>query len=450
MIGVEKLIDIGLKVIEKAKEFGADELEIFLASTDILSMRVITNYVTTRRGLDIGVGIRAVVGKRVGFASASSISEDTIFETAKNAVKIAKTRPEDPDFHHLPDPKKPSFKGGICDEELVSKSSEELINIAEESIKKGFEKNPSIKKIDYNLTKQVGSFAVVNTRGVEVGDSYTLIASWASVKAEKNSEAVTAFEIFNSRKYEEELLLSVSEKAAERALRIFGGKRLEKSFSGQMLIENYVVDDFLWPITYNVNARNVQEKRSGFMNKLNEQVANEKLTIIDDGTLPEGLMTFSVDMEGVPTSKKVLIDKGVLKTFVYDSYTAYREGKESTGNAMRRSFESLPEPSTVNIVIESTTNKDVHGLLGEIDKGVYIAGFTMGSHLTDPLRGTFSITSLNAFYVENGDIKYPLKSVTAGGNFFELLKNVISVGSDYRLIRLGKIPSILVDKITFV
>jgi len=155
-------------------------------------------------------------------------------------------------------------------------------------------------------------------------------------------------------------------------------------------------------------------------------------------------------MECVPTSKKVLIDKGVLKTFVYDSYTAYREGKESTGNAMRRSFESLPEPSTVNIVIESTTNKDVHGLLGEIDKGVYIAGFTMGSHLTDPLRGTFSITSLNAFYVENGDIKYPLKSVTAGGNFFELLKNVISVGSDYRLIRLGKIPSILVDKITFV
>lgn len=450
LINLDELINIGLKVVEKAKEIGADELEIFLSSSDVFSMRVITNYVTTRRGLDAGVGIRAVVGKRVGFASASSISEEIILETAKNAVKIAKTRPEDPDFKHLPDPKKPSAKRGIYDEELVTKSSDELIKIASDSIKRGFDKSSAVKKIDYNLTKQVGVFAVVNSRGVEIGDSYTIISSWASVKAERTGETVTAYEIFSSRRFEEEPLLTVSEKAAERALRMFGGKKLERAFIGQAVIENFVVSDFLWPLTYNVNARNVQEKRSGFANKLNTEVANEKVTILDDGTLPEGLMTFTVDMEGIPMTKKTLIEKGVLKTFVYDSYTAFREGRESTGNAMRRSFENLPAPSTTNIVMEAMANKGAQELIMEIDKGVYIGGFTMGSHLTDPLKGTFSVTSLNAFYVENGDIKYPLKSVTAGGNFYELLRNILIVGSDYRLTSFGKIPSILVDKISFV
>ena len=447
---VNELIGIGRKVIEKARDLGADEVEVYLSASDIFSIRVITNYVVTKSGLDAGAGIRVVVGKKVGFASISSIEYDKIIDAVKEAIKIAKTRPEDPDFKHLPDPKRTAGKAGIYDEALEETPISTLIKMIEKSVKEGFKLGDFIKKIDFSFNRTIGTFAVVNSRGIEVGDKYTRVSSWASVKAEKDGDIVTGSYYYAGRKLESEEIENLGTKAGKRAIRMFGGKRLEKAIKGQMAVENLVVSDFLWPITFNVAANNVQEGRSRFAGKSNEEVAAKKVTIYDDGTLPEGIRTAIIDDEGIPMSKKPLIEKGVLKAYVYDSYTALKEGKESTGNAFRRNYETAPVPFITNLVIKETSRANINDLILKIDKGVYISGFTMGSHLTDPIKGTFSITSLNAFYVENGEIKCPLKSVSASGNFFELLRNIIEVGSDYKITYYGKIPSILVDGVSFI
>jgi len=447
---INELIEVGKSVVSKAKELGAQEVEIYLSATNTFSLRIITDYITTRSGLDAGVGIRVVIGKKVGFASVSSLDYNKILGTVKKAIKIARTRPEDVEFRHLPDPRTPSSSGGIYDEDLLSVSTEELVSIAGKSVKEGLAMSPYIKKVDYSLNRTIGAFAVVNSRGIETGDNYTILSAWTTVKAEKNGDTVTGAEFVTSRKYVPDEVLGLSIKAGKRAEKMFNGKKLKKQIKGQLLLENYIVDNFFWPITFNISARNVQTKRSRFVGKLNEKVASSKLTIVDDGTLPEGIRTTKVDEEGVPTSKKSIIENGILKTFVYDSYTAYKEGKESTGNAFRRGYETLPSPSTSNLVIKETSGSKLNDLIAEIDKGVYIAGFTMGAHLTDPIKGTFSITSLNAFYVKNGSIEYPLKSVSASGNFFEMLNNIIKIGSDYRLSYFGKIPSLLVDEILFI
>ena len=447
---VNELIDLGKRIVSKVKEIGADELEIYISASNRFSLRIITNYITTTSGLDAGVGIRAVVGKRVGFSSVSSLDYANVLNAAKMAVKIAKTRPEDPDFKHLPDPTRGAGGKGIFDEELASVSINDLVNLSGKAVKAGLKYSEHIKKVDFSLNRIIGAFAVVNTRGIENGDRFTVLSSWTTVKAEKNGELATGIEFVINRKYVPEDVQELSVKAGQRAEKMFGGKKLERQIKGQLVIDSSVVEDFLWPLVFNVSALNVQNGRSRFVGKINEKVACEKVTIIDDGTLPEGIRTAKIDEEGIPTMRKSIIENGVLKTFIYDSYTAYKENRESTGNAFRRGYETAPSPSASNIIIKETNSVGVEDLVREVDRGVLIAGFTMGSHLTDPLKGSFSITSLNAFYVENGDIKYPLKSVSASGNFFELLNNVIKIGNDYRLTLFGKIPSMLVDGVTFI
>ncbi len=447
---VNELIEIGSSIIKKTKEFGLDELELYLSATNRFSLRIITNYVTTSTGLDQGVGIRAIIGKKVGFTSVSSLDKDRIEEAVKFAAKIAKTRPEDPGFHHLPDPQKTASKGGMFDEEVVSTKISELVDLSGKSVKAGFEASKDVEKIDYSLGRIIGSFAVVNSRGIADGDKYTLIYSWATAKMKRNDEVTTGAEFFVNRKMDKDEIVDVTLKAVRNAEDMFNGKKLSEAITGQLVLYNAVVEDFTWPLEFNVSARNVQDGRSRFIGKIGEKVGSSNLTVINDGTLPDGVRTSKVDDEGVPTRRLEILKNGVLQSYIYDSYAAHKEGKVSTGNASRRNFETPPSPSFNNVYIPNTFGGDVKDLIRKVDKGVFIKGFTMGSHLTDPLKGTFSITSLNAFYVEGGEIKYPLKSVSASGNFFELISNVIKVANDHRLTFNGKIPSILFDNVTFI
>ncbi len=447
---VNELIEIGSRIIQKTKDFGLDELELYFSATDRFSLRIITNYVTTSTGLDQGVGIRAVIGKKVGFTSISSFDIEKIEEAVKIAAKIAKNRPEDPGFHHLPDPQRGLNQGGIYDEEIVSTSLSELVNISGKSVDNGFKTSENVEKIDFSLGRAVGAFAVVNSRGIDEGDRYTVIYSWSTAKTKKNDDVTTGSEFFVGRKMNRDEILEVPVEAVKNAEEMFNGKKLGEAVAGQIVLYNAVVQDFLWPLEFNVSARNVQDGRSRFVEKIGERVGSENFNIINDGTIPEGIRTSKVDGEGIPTRKLEILRNGILQSYIYDSYTAHKEGRTSTGNAARRNFETPPSPSFNNIYIASTFSGDVNDLIKEVDKGVFIKGFTMGSHLTDPLKGTFSITSLNAFYIESGEIKYPLKSVSASGNFFDLIRNVLKIANDHRLTFNGKIPSMLFDNVTFI
>ena len=182
---------------------------------------------------------------------------------------------------------------------------------------------------------------------------------------------------------------------------------------------------------------------------IDKEVANRNLTILDDGTLPEGLSTNMSDDEGIPMRRKVLIEKGVLKTYLYDTYTAYRENKQSTGNAKRNGYRSQPSPSVTNLVFESTTGKKLEDLIREVDRGVLLRGEAMGSHLINPLKGSMAITCLNALYIEGGEVKYPLEAITMSADYFEFLKKIDTVGSDYRITTVGKIPTIIARDVYF-
>lgn len=444
---INKLLEYGENAIEKGKRFGADDIEIYIQFSRKNRVDVDTGYVDTFGGRDYGVGVRAVIGQKVGFSSTTFRNTKEIVDTVRRATKIAKLKEEDPHFNHLPDPKQGGTKAGIFDADIVALELGELTEMAKKSADMGEAIGDYVANINVTATSNVLKKAIISTRGIRQGDKRTYLSAYSRVKGEKDDELTTGMEIVYGREMKREQLLDVGEQAADRAGEMFNAQELEEPMTGKLVVENMSLFSFLWPLIYNVNGNNVADGRSRFEDKLGEKVASD-FTILDDGTLPEGLRTAKVDDEGIPMTKKKIIENGQLKNHLFDSYAALRMGEENTGNAIRSGYSELPDLSYTNLRIPNGAG-DMGDFVEEVDNGVLVTGMMMGSHLTDPVKGNFGLTCKNAFVIENGALLHPLKEVTVSGNFFELLKNILKVGADEKLTRAGKLPSIMAKNVDF-
>ena len=183
--------------------------------------------------------------------------------------------------------------------------------------------------------------------------------------------------------------------------------------------------------------------------KLDKKVAWENLTIIDDSWMEDGLNTTRYDAEGIPTTVKPVIEKGVLKSYLYDSYTAHFEEKASTGNAARKGEAYLQTPtiSPVNYLVEPGS-KPLEELVTEVDEGLLVRYSLLGVGHSNYISGDFSVVATNPFYIRDGAIAYPLDPVTIAGNAYDALMGILRIGSDLRLSATGKTPSVLVSDLT--
>jgi PmbA protein len=181
-----------------------------------------------------------------------------------------------------------------------------------------------------------------------------------------------------------------------------------------------------------LNSDNVQKGRSALTGKLGNMIAHEKLSLKDDGTLSGGIGSASSDDEGTPSRINELLKNGTLNSFIYDCYTAGKEKRESTGNAVRGSFTSTPSISVRNLIVDYPRSD----ILVETRNGV-IVNSVIGAHTANPISGDFSVEARNSFIISDGEVASPIKSMMISGNFFELLKNIDGAGKDIR--RMGNI-----------
>ena len=181
------------------------------------------------------------------------------------------------------------------------------------------------------------------------------------------------------------------------------------------------------PLSQGLNGKEVYKGTSPIKDKIGEKLFDEKITIIDDGTIDGKFASASYDDEGVPRRRNVLVEKGVLKGFVYDLKTAAQSGVESTGNASRGLF-NPPEPSFTNFVIQpgQTPLKDI---LSGIDEGIIVEDL-LGIGQGNIISGAFSNPLALAFKIEKGEIVGRVKDLSIAGNIYDLLKNVAAVSKE--------------------
>jgi len=190
-----------------------------------------------------------------------------------------------------------------------------------------------------------------------------------------------------------------------------------------------------------VNAEEVQMGRSYIADAYGECIASESLEIIDDGTIPGGLGTRTFDAEGYVSQRTPIIESGVLKNLLHNSYTANKDDVENTGNAARPSYSGLPRISTSNFIL--TPGKGtVDDFISEMKKGIVCRNTGDRPNMT---TGDLSAMVMEGYYIENGEIKFPLKNTLIGINMKDLLTGVSQVGSDSRTTFSMIAPSFVIE-----
>jgi PmbA protein len=437
---------IAEKILSLASSLKAGAAEVFLRAYTSTSIEVKDQKVDAfDRAKDIGAGLRVLVGAHMGFAFTTDLSEGALRTLAQSAITNAKSAEADP-FHAIPGKPSNAYRSaGIYDPELVALSEREKIDRVMAMEREAFAVDPRIKRI----RKASAGFSdaetlIMNSNGAEVSYKSTACSSSIEVVAEDKGESQAGSEFDVNRFYRRLLIEEVGRKAAQRALDLLGAKHIE-SVRAPVLLEASVGQEFLSLLAGGFSAESVQKKRSLFIGKLDKLVASPVMSVVDDGLLEGGLGTAPSDDETVPMRRKMVIDKGRLAMFLYNTYAANKDKTVSTGNGMRGGFKGVPGVGVTNLYIEPGTTP-LDGLIASVDKGLYVTE-VMGMHTANSISGDFSVGA-TGFWIEKGRKAYPVREITIAGNILDFMKQVEAVGSDLRFSgRVGS-PSLLVTDIS--
>ncbi|RLE81631.1 MAG: hypothetical protein DRJ51_03430 [Thermoprotei archaeon] len=427
------MMDVLNSAINKGLKLGASQIEAY-ATNYLLrevcaekgELKISSSYMFR------GIGVRAIYNGGLGFAYTTDISEEAIERAVKQAISVAKARGKDPYFKTFPSANRlPSVKG-IFFKETVETPLEEMVKRVKDLIEVAKDYDKRITSVSAEFSINFGERFVVNSLGVEFAEKYSSSTIYVFAVAEENEFMTSGYEFQSERNVRKLDFGKVSLTAAKMAIDLLRPKRIETGVMNILLRPIAVAELFGPTLIRSLQADNVQERRSFLVGKLGEEVATESLTVIDNALLEEGLRTRAFDAEGTPSRKIVVLDSGVLKTFLHNSYTSQREGVENTAHAARSPL-SEPGIAPSNLIFEYRDSKELDRIIEETDRGV-IANSVIGAHTANPVTGEFSVALSEAFYIEEGEIKYPIKQVMTGGNILDLLKKITNIGKDRRQI----------------
>jgi PmbA protein len=228
--------------------------------------------------------------------------------------------------------------------------------------------------------------------------------------------------------------------AGAKAVGLLGARKVP-TMNCPAILDNYVATDILEVLAPAFLAENVQKGKSLLAGREGELIFAECLKIRDDGIFPGGMATAPFDGEGVARQNTVLVEEGVLRGFLYDTYCGRRAGRPSTGNAARGGVKGPPRMGINNFFIENGTHS-MSGLADGIGRGLLVTS-VMGMHTANPISGDFSVGAAG-FLVENGLVTVPVKGVAIAGNILELFRSVERVGNDLRFFGAAGAPSLRV------
>ena len=352
-------------------------------------------------------------------------------------MSAARASKPDPDWNGLPQKKPYPITEKTFDKKIVELSSEDLVNVASTMLDAAGQVDKRVFPIEGGIGSAYISDAIANSNGITGFDRGTIIeCSLATLAKEGSSVTPVCFEFNAARNYNLDPSW-VGKEAAKLAVSALKTKSVDTK-SGKVILTQFALQDLLaYTLINAIRADSVQRDQSPFKGKIGEKVASENLTIYDDGLFAGGLRTWAFDGEGVPHQKTTVIEKGILRNFLYDNYSAKKDGKESTGNASRAGYLSTPGIDTTNFHI-MPGNKTSDEMLSEIDDGL-IVYYLQGAHSSNPVSGEFSVVATPAWKIKDGKITHCSRGVMLAGNIFELIKNISVVGGNER--QMGQLIS---------
>lgn len=446
----QEMLSLAEDVVSFALKKGADEAEAFVyqgfANNVVIERGQIAK---SSRMIDRGLGVRTVIKKAVGFSYTNMLENKTATEeTVLKAISFAKASKPDEDWHGFPSKKPLATVENTYDNKVAQLNSEDLVKIASAMLDAAEKKDKRVFPIEGGAGASYLSSAVANSNGVACFDQGTVIECSLAAIAQEGSEVTPVCFEFNAERSYNIDPEWVGEETARLTVSALKAKKIETKSTNVIFTQFALQQLFYFTLINAVKADFVQRNQSAFKGKIGEKVASENVTIYDDGLFKGGLQTWRFDGEGVPQQKTAIIEKGILRNFIYDNYTAKKEEKESTGNATRAGYLSTPSIEATNFHI-LPGKKSPEDLVNEVTDGL-IVSFLQGAHSSNPASGEFSVVATPAWKIKDGKIAHATRGVMIAGNIFQVLKNVSALANNERKIGQLVAPWILAENVKVI
>ncbi len=379
-------------------------------------------------GVDHGIGVRVVAGEATGYAYSEDLDAEKLQQAARTASYVARYGGNIKPVPITPGKISDVIPAQIPLEEVSEDERLRAIRRANEAARSYHEK---IQQVSITYQEEVKEIAIANSEGVWVEDKqpliYFIVHALASDgqrrhRGRRRVSGHMGFEFFDRYSPED-----VGRGAAQEAVIML---QATEAPAGQMPV---IVSNgwggvlFHEAVGHGLEADGVRRGTSFYTGKVGQRVGSDLVNLVDDATLPGLRGSFNVDDEGTPSQRKVLIEKGILRGYMYDKLTAMQLRSASTGNGRRESFRHYPLVRMTNTFVLPGESKPEE-IFGATKAGLFAKEFVGG--VVDTTSGSFTFTVREAYLVENGQISRPVKGATLIGSGPEVLQTIDMVGDD--------------------
>lgn len=441
------MTDLAQDIIRDARSRGADGAECTIAEGEEFSASLRMREVESiKQAGSRGAGLRVVIGKRTGSAYTSDLTQDGIRRMVDSAIELAQLTTDDP-HAGLPEPGelgKLDADLGMYSDDIAQLETDTKLDYARRAENAALDYDARITNSEgASFDTHVGRHVFANSLGF-AGDYRNSYCSVSTVPVAKQDDVMERDYWFSMARGFSGLEAPehVGRIAAQRTLRRLGARKVETQ-KVPVVFEPRTARSLLDHIFEAVHGMSIYRQESFLAGKIGEKIAHENLTVIDDGTIPGLFGSSPFDDEGVPTRRTVVIERGVLKNYLLNSYAARKLGLRTTGNASR----GLTGNAGIghgNFFAEKGVQTPEQ-ILASIPNGFYVTelmGFGVNVVTGDYSRGAAGL------WIRDGELAYAVSEVTIAGNLQNMLMNLEAVGSDLEFRGSTAAPTLLISEMT--
>lgn len=445
-----ELPTIAAGAVEAALGAGAGDAEAYVQDSTGLEVRVFEGEVEslTEAG-ERGLGLRAWIDGRVGYAYGTDLSEPAVRALAADAVETA--RVADPDESAAaPEPAgEPREIPGLADPAASAWGTDGKVELAQATERAALDADARVVAVETTVYVDTrAAIAIASSQGVSGAYEATYAYAFLQAIAESNGDRQTGLGFGMGRSPAALDAEAIGREAAERSTSLLGATK-PRSRSCPVVLDETVAASFAGTIGGVLGADAVQRGRSPFADMLGDEIGAAALTLADDGADPDGLNSGPFDGEGTPSGRTALIESGGLSAYLHDSYTARREGGDarSTANGGRSGYRSPPSVSATNLIV-TPGELSFEELLREAGEGMYVtdvAGLHSG---VNPVSGQFSVGATGRA-ITGGELAEAADEFTIASDLQSMLKAVSAASAEPRWVPFGgsvSTPALLIGE----
>lgn len=414
------------ELFELAKDKGIESLELYIFEENSISMNLfhgeLDDYQVSNSK---SILARGIFNKRMGYVSLEKYDKKTARFIVNSIIKNANIITSNDKVEIYAGDKE--YKNiNVYNPELFNIPLENKIEFLKKVEKEALAYNPMIVEVaDNGYSESCYTVNIINDKGLNLKRVNNSCSYYCSVVARDKTGDKDGSYIYYGNDYNKLKVDEIVKEACDEAISKLGSGPI-KSGAYKIVLDSKMMATFVSLIVDNCCADIVQKGYSLLANKLDTKIAGENFTIKEDPWLEKSISSTGFDDEGVATYPKTIIDKGVLKTYLYNLKTALKDGTKSTGNGFRTGSEVGTDVRNVYLIPGTKSKKE---LFDQVNNGVYITDLSGLNAGMDPISGNFSLQA-SGFIIENGKQTKPVSVITVAGNIFNVINNIEELGND--------------------